>query len=64
MIYKTAAGVTLAFYAIILITSGKVLIEDLRAEIDVEYCAQYTSCTDKDCCIEATAGKEEHLKYD
>lgn len=62
--YKLAVCVTLSFYAIIIIMLAKIMMEDLSVGIDQEYCEQFTSCADRECCIQATAEKEEHLKYD
>lgn len=64
MLYKTAVGATLFLYAIIAAIILKFYIEDLYVEIDWDYCHAYTSCADSECCIEATAEKGDHLKYD
>jgi hypothetical protein len=64
MLYKTAVAATLFLYAVIAATLLKFYIEILNVEIDWDYCHTYTSCADSECCIEATAEKEEYLKYD
>lgn len=64
MMYKTTVGATLFFYAVFVAIFLKAFIEDLTVEIDWDYCHQYTSCADRECCINATAEKDEHLKHD
>lgn len=64
MLYKTALVATLSLYAIITITFAREVVNDWLTEEDWEYCAQYTSCIDSECCIQAIAEKENHEKYD
>jgi hypothetical protein len=60
----TALIATLSLYAIVVAMFARVVVNDWLTAKDWEYCGQYTSCADSECCIQAIAEKEYHLKFD
>ena len=62
--YKAAVIAALLLYAVILVDFVEVVVDDWVTAADWWYCGNYTSCVSSDCCIQAIAEKEYHLKFD
>lgn len=62
--YKATIYITLAFYAVIAAIIVKFFISDWMSPIDWDYCHEFTSCADAQCCIQATTEKQQYSTLD